>query len=246
MTFGIIGFGRFGKLWAEALSKFGEVLIYDKSTKIIRENSKIKLVSVEQVCKAPILFLLVPISQMENCCQQIKKYLLPQTLVVDCCSVKMFPAKILKKIFKKNQPLIATHPLFGPDSAKRNGGTINGLKIVVCQLRVNSEQRKSFIDLLTNLKLKVIQTTPRDHDQQMAFSQSLVHFMGRGLANLHLKPQEISTPDFVILLNMNDMVVNDTKQLFMDMQRFNPFAKKVRRKLILGLNKLEKEISYAK
>ena len=31
MKFGIVGFGRFGKLWAQALSSFGEVLVYDKS-----------------------------------------------------------------------------------------------------------------------------------------------------------------------------------------------------------------------
>lgn len=31
MKFGIVGFGRFGQLWTNALLPFGEVFVYDKS-----------------------------------------------------------------------------------------------------------------------------------------------------------------------------------------------------------------------
>src|ERR1051326_4864414 len=116
MTFGIIGYGRFGKLWARHLARFGSVLVYDRDPQKITAKN-ISSASLEEVCRADILFLLVPISQIENCCKQIKSLLSPSTIVTDACSVKVYPVKILKKSLPPSQPIVATHPLFGPDSA---------------------------------------------------------------------------------------------------------------------------------
>ena len=35
MTFGIIGHGRFGKLWADTLRSFGDVHVFDKNDELI-------------------------------------------------------------------------------------------------------------------------------------------------------------------------------------------------------------------
>lgn len=232
ITFGIIGMGRFGKLWSKHLSPFGTVLTYDK-----KQNNPLQL---QKIIKSDLLFLLVPISKIQECCEQIAPYLNQNTIVIDACSVKIFPSKIMLKYLPKKQPIIATHPLFGPDSVTRLG--LAGHKITICPLRVNKKQLKIFLALLKQLHLKIIITTPKDHDQQLAKSQALVHFLGRGLTDLNLTPQKIATPDYETLLRMNNMVQNDTWELFYDMQKYNPFSKKIRTQFMNGLKKIENKI----
>jgi prephenate dehydrogenase len=77
----------------------------------------------------------------------------------------------------------------------------------------------------------------------MARSQALVHFIGRGLTPLDLGSQQISTPDYQALLDMNDMVRHDSWELFYDMQNNNPYTRKVRQILLTSLQKLHHGIT---
>ena len=241
MKFGIIGFGRFGKLWAEILIPFGEVFVYDRNILDKKpEHNSIKFVNLFEVVKVDMLFLLVPISEIKNCCNQIRPLLDNKTLVIDACSVKFYPAKVMEENLPKDQPIIATHPLFGPDSFSKKG--LDGHKIVICPIRTTNEQQKSFKDLLVKFNLKIIESSLEEHDQQMARSQALVHFVGRGLEDLKLQKQEISTPDYTAILQMNSMVHNDTEQLFLDMQKYNPYSKIIRESFLKGLQKIEGQI----
>lgn len=237
LTFGIIGYGRFGQLWAKYLSKHGQVFVFDKKNKITQKTRGIIPSNLALATSADIVFLAVPISEMAKCCRTISPLLPRGTLVVDVCSVKTFPVAIMKKFLPKNQPMLSTHPLFGPDSEKINHG-LRGFQIAVCRIAKVSGLEKSLIQIFKKLKLKIIFTSPRKHDRQMATSQALVHFIGRGLAKLKLRPQKISTPDYKSLVRMHQMVGNDTWRLFFDMQNKNPFAGHMRRKLLENLKSL--------
>jgi prephenate dehydrogenase len=239
-TFGIIGYGRFGKLWANALSSFGEVKVYEKNS-CADITAPIQSTTLDEVTQCDMVFILVPISEFETLCKQIKDKLNPTSLLIDCCSVKVHPAKVMQEVFPSTQPIICTHPLFGPDSVKKSGG-FSGHKIVICPLQNFEEHYPQLEKILQQLLLTISITTPEEHDKQMASSQSLVHYIGRGLAALDLKPQELATPDFQALLNINNMVINDTWQLFLDMQKYNPYAKQIRKKFVNQLLKLEEVI----
>lgn len=234
MTIGIIGYGRFGQIWAKELKKFGQVKIFDQDNKYSTSN-------IKKVCTADILFLCVPISQIKNISKKIAPILTQKTLVLDVCSVKVYPVRVLKKYLPKNQPIIATHPLLGPDSVKKSGGFMNH-KIVVCPIRTSVHQKKNILCIFKKIGLKIIVTSPENHDRQMANSQGLIHFIGRGIENLNLKPQELYTPDYLSLLHIKDMVVHDTWQLFFDMEKYNPYTKNIRIKFLNRLLKLEKKI----
>lgn len=238
-TFGIIGYGRFGQLWAKSLAPFGRVLVHDRQA-VLSNQKNVTKVSLERVTQTDMLFLLVPISEFADCCQAVSPLVPLETIVIDACSVKAYPAKIMQSVFPAGQPLIATHPLFGPDSVKQ--GSLAGKKIVVSPLQVSARQLNQFESLLRGLSLEIIHATPDDHDRQMARSQALVHFIGRGLEGLHLQKQIIATPDYESLLNMESMVTNDTWQLFLDMQRYNPYTQEVRQKLLRRLQEIEREL----
>lgn len=241
MVFGIIGYGRFGQLWAEALSHFGQVWVYDPQPMVSIQSSTIACVNLEVVSQADILFPLVPISAFEDCCQRIKNLIKPTTLVVDCCSVKVTPAEAMQRTFAQEQPILATHPLFGPDTVKRSGG-LKGHRIVICPLRPAYSHIDTLLGIFKQMGLTLVQATAEEHDQQMAHSQSLVHFIGRGLAALDLKPQPLSTPDAQALLHIDAMTNQDAWQLFLDMHRYNPYTKSVRTTLLQKLQWLDQEI----
>lgn len=245
LTFGIIGYGRFGKLWARHLSRLGPVLVFDKHPGTIIKGYNISRASLKQVCRSDVLFLLVPISNVGELAGQIKPYLLPSTIVADACSVKVYPLDILKKTLDGHQPIIGTHPLFGPDSAGR-AKSLKDFKIAVVPVRSSTHQLLMFESLLRRLQLKIFRTTAQNHDRQMANSQGLIHFIGRGLSNLHLKPQDIATPDYLSLLHIKDMVVHDTWQLFLDMQRYNKFVRPIRKQFLFNLMKVAAAIGPSK
>lgn len=231
-------------MWAGALAAVQPVLVYDSSWEALGAKPEVAPPlahgTLEEAGHCEVLFLAVPISQIEACCQQIAPRLSRDTIVADVCSVKLHPANVMQRVLGHAQPLIGTHPLFGPDSVARLG--LAGRKIVFCPLRASPEQAKRVRSILELLQLQIINSTPDEHDRQMAHSQALVHLLGRAMASLKLGKQEISTPDYDSLLNISALVNNDTWQLFLDMQRYNPYAETVRRTLLSSLEELEARI----
>ena len=243
MNFGIIGFGRFGQLLASALLPFGRVIVYDNKINFHQTSKKLLYAtSVEDVMQCNFLFLLVPISAFEQCCQLIQPLLSCNTVVVDCCSVKIYPIRIMENILPKKQSRIALHPLFGPDSVKISGG-IAGHQLVVCPTYCEENQYEKLMSIFKAMQLKIMITTAEEHDQQMAMSQGLVHFLGRGLDALKLKPCLFATPGFQSLLKIKQAVMNDKVQLFMDMHRYNPYTNAVRENLLKQLRTLNHNIN---
>ena len=240
MTIGIIGYGRFGQLWAEHLSTHADVLVFDKTTVEIPAGSSVKEATLEEVCDVDMLFPIVPIRAIESCCNEIKELVRDDTIIVDVCSVKVHPADVMQQTFRESQEIIATHPLFGPDSVGRDG--MPGQRIVVCPVRATEVSLDLLQKLLRKLELKVILSTPEEHDQQMATSQALIFFLGRGLSALKLQDQEISTPAYRSLIEIHDLVSHDTEELFFDMQRFNPYTQKIRSGLVEALASVEHDI----
>ncbi|WP_245267986.1 prephenate dehydrogenase/arogenate dehydrogenase family protein [Rhizobium sp. 42MFCr.1] len=90
------------------------------------------MVSFESAAACPIVVLSVPVSQLRILATRLAPLLQPGTLVLDVGSVKVEPAKIMEEVFPDDVDVVATHPLFGPQSA-RDG--LRGLRIALCPIR---------------------------------------------------------------------------------------------------------------
>jgi len=121
----------------------------------------------------------VPISSLQQMLKQMAPLLQPGSLVIDVCSVKTLPAKWMEEILPPSVSILATHPMFGPDSAARS---LEGMKIALCKVKIDDEPYTKIKSYLTSLGLEVIETTTENHDRQIAVSLSLTHFIGRALA----------------------------------------------------------------
>ena len=244
MTIGIIGFSRFGQLLAKILKPYAEVIVCNRSDKSKQaEEAGVRWGTLEEVCQADWVFVSVAISATEKTIKQIGPLLKSGSLVMDVCSVKVFPAKWLQAYISPNNEIMATHPMFGPDSARE--GT-KGLQWILCPLRISPENLNKVKDILHKLEIETLETTPADHDQQAAIALGLVHYIGRGLEIFGIKDQPIKTMGFERLLKVNETVTNDSWQLFLDMQQYNPYAKETRKKFLSALKKVNRKIIFGR
>jgi prephenate dehydrogenase len=232
----IIGFGRFGELLANILKAHGEVHIISLSG----HSGEFPLINYEELSGMDWVIPAVPISALEETLKKAAPHLRAGALLMDVCSVKVYPCQWLQESVPANVELMGTHPMFGPDSAK-NG--LKGLQMVLCPLRVSPETYESVRSLFAGLGLTIVETSPEEHDRQAANCLALVHYLGRGLQQMGLGRQAVTTVGFERLLAVNETVSNDTWQLFFDMQTYNPFAKEVRQQLREALATLERKIT---
>ena len=234
MKIGVYGLGRFGSFWAKLLAESGNsVCAYSRHVHQIPDG--VRLVSEEEVLNMPYIFFAVSISSFESVLKRVGDKINKESIVMDTCSVKTYPAKWMKEQLPEEVYKIATHPMFGPDSGA-NG--VEGLPIVMCPISKIDQRYESVKDLFLSLDLNVLEMSEREHDQAAAYSQGVTHFVGRTLDLMQMKPTPIATQGYRALMNIVEQTCNDPIQLFYDLQRYNPYAKEMRLSLQVAIEKI--------
>jgi prephenate dehydrogenase len=245
---GIIGFGNFGQLIAGLLLKYSDVYVYQYKNKAsLRKRARemgVKLVDLETIGKCDVIILAATISKTENAIKELSPLVKKGALVVDTCSIKVLPCQWMKNNLPKGTDILGTHPMWGPDSVKINKG-IKGLKIVLCPIRLARMKFQEIKRLLQKAGFKVIVMSPQEHDRQAADSQTLAQFVGKILADIPLKDIEIATLGYEHLRNLLPFVINNTDQLFCDLQNYNPYAASSRKKFLKSGQKVQEQIRKA-
>lgn len=238
MQIGVYGLGRFGSFWASMLARHP----FSSEAKVVgysRSNHKlpfgVEAVSEDEVLSSDILFFCVAISSFEDVLKRVSSRIKKGAVVLDTCSVKTYPVKWMQNNLNKDEYcLIASHPMFGPDSAK-NG--IKGLPIVLC--KISEDERYTLIkDYFVRIGLDVLEMTPRHHDKEAAYSQGVTHFVGRTLSELGMCPTPIATQGYKSLMTIVEQTCNDPITLFYDLQKYNPYAKEMRLSLQVAIEKV--------
>jgi prephenate dehydrogenase len=223
---GIIGFGRFGRLASRYLAQDFEVFAYNRADKSEQINlTGARTASFETACRQNIVIPCVPISIFRSVLTDIAPLLKPDALVVDVCSVKEYPIQWMTEALPETVSILATHPMFGPDSAS---DSLAGRKICLCKVRIAENRYRKIKAYLEAKGLIVIEATAAEHDRQIATSLALTHLIGRTLSEFGARRLDIDTEGYKRLLHILEVVERDTWQLFMDMNRYNPYARKKR------------------
>lgn len=216
--------GRFGSFWAKTLADHGfEVIGYSRRNKVVPDG--VKLGTEEEVLGCSALFYCVSISAFKDVLSQTASRIGEHTVVMDTCSVKLYPADLMRKLLPDTVQTIATHPMFGPDSAK-NG--VAGLPLVICPVNCKPETLEWWVSEFSSWKLQVLRMSCDQHDREAAWSQGITHFVGRTLSELSLGDTQLATKGYRSLMTVVEQTCNDPMQLFYDLQRYNPYAKQMR------------------
>ncbi len=235
-TIGILGLGRFGRMTYDYLS--------DRRPRVwTRDASKLAglagAASFAEAAASDLVILTVPISAMQETCRRLSPLLRPGQIVVDTCSVKVEPVQVMTSLLPAEVGVLGTHPLFGPDSG-RDG--IAGLKIVVSPVRIDPASYGRIRAFLASLGLQVIEATPEEHDRQVARTQAVFHLLAQALGRLGWGEDPIATPAPEAFFRQVRSLRNDSQQLFLDMQRRNPFAAEYRSLFVEELRRLDAEL----
>ena len=233
---GIIGLGRFGKILASILQKGYSISAYD--TRDIVSMANVNFCSLEKVLDEQVIFIAIPIRNFEELVKNISPKLKSGTTLIDVCSVKSHPVNVMIKYVKKDIGIIATHPMFGPDSFTTN----TKLKMMMSNVRNTYNIFDIWSDYFSNQGIDIIEMSPDDHDRLAARSQGVTHFLGRMLKQFGIKKTQIDTQGFKDLLDLVEQTCNDTWDLYTDLQLYNPYTLDIISELRVSTESLDKQL----
>lgn len=227
----IIGFGRFGAMLHALLTKGFEVDVYDKNPV---DNAEVNEVSLEEALKNDTIFIAVPLRDFEDLVVDISTRIQSGKTIIDVCSVKVFPKKVMIDNLPEKIDIIATHPLFGPDSLKDSGSAMT-----MEAVRDSFERYNFWKNYFESQNIIIEEISADDHDMMAARSQGLTHFVGRVIDDFGTNQTRIDTEGYKALHKLVNQTCNDSWDLFEDIQNYNPYTEK----MISELNGSFKKIS---
>lgn len=240
---GVIGFGRFGRLFVRILADDFPVLVYDinKNEDIIKEAKDIgvKLASLSEVASCKNVIFCVPILHFSEALNTSIQYFSEGTTVIDVLSVKEYPLKLMNSIVPANINILPTHPIFGPNMYEDNNKSIKGFSMVICPEQTPPNITSSWRSYFESKELRVVEMSCEQHDRITARSLCVTQLLGRILDKIDIKSSEIDTPDFKSLLEVRRIAMNDTLELFQGLQQKNPYSDEMREDLMKALKVIE-------
>jgi prephenate dehydrogenase len=236
---GIIGTGRFGSYFAVQLERAGyQVHRADAGDEPASRDTRIA-----RACSSPTVIYAVPIRELERAITETRHLLAPGATVMDVCSVKIVPCALLEQLLP-GRATVGTHPLFGPQSAPEQCA---GQRAAVCAIAAGTAAGDTAAsrasDLFASLGVNVVRCTPTDHDAQVARTQFLTHFIGRGAIRAGIDRMPLSTKSHDALMAIVDVVGNDSTELFEDMAAFNPMVCAVRAEFLAALHDIDRQLA---
>lgn len=242
-SLGIVGFGAFGQLAARHLGQHFEITAHDPSPDVGRSamHLGVRLTSLHAVAQADVILIAAPVSSFEKVVSEIAVACRPGALIVDVGSVKVVPSEIMRRLLPNHADIVATHPLFGPQSAAKG---LAGLKIAVCPIRGRRHARLAAF-LRKVLGLTVIISTPDDHDKDAAVVQGLTHLIAKVLLRMGPLPTRMTTKSFDLLSEAVSMVQHDAPEVFEAIEKANPYAETVRRRFFALATDLSADLETA-
>ncbi len=235
-TLGLFGLGAFGRLIVRHLSPYFDIFACDPApeARAYARRHNVTLCDLETAARCDIVVLATPVRTLKAMAEAVAPFVKPHGLVVDVGSVKMKPAKWLTDALPSTVSILCTHPLFGPQSARLG---VHGLEIVLCPVRVR--HLKTLVRFFhETLDLKVTVTTPEGHDQALAAVQGLTHLIAKVMTGLEPLPKVHTTRSYDLMMQGIGLVQGDSDELFLSIERDNPFAVDMRKRFFAEIDTL--------
>jgi prephenate dehydrogenase len=232
MNFAILGYGRFGRAFAELLLQAGHhVHVCDPHADIPAGLAAGSL--ADAVDAAQWIVLAMPVPHMRDALQALRPLLHAGQVVLDVGSVKMHPCAAMDECLGAEIAHVGTHPLFGPISLARGD---RPLRTVICASERHPQTATRARQLFVDLGCEVIDQSPAAHDRAMASTHALAFFIAKGLVDMGISEDLTwAPPSFQGLQNMLAAVRGDAGHLFSAIQQENPFATEARAQLLASL-----------
>jgi len=205
------GRGRMGQMFQRLFEADGhQVLVAGRSTELTYEAL------AEQ---ADVVILSVPVNDTPAMVNRISSHLRPGQLLSDFTSIKREPVEAM---LTTPADVIGCHPVFGPmqDPSEQN--------VVLCPVRPG-RWLEWYEGFFTRHGMKVLQLTPEEHDEAMAFIQGLTHFLNISFARtLQTRSADLQrllsvcSPVYRLFFSVLSRILSGSSELYGQIQTSNP------------------------
>jgi prephenate dehydrogenase len=224
MRVAILGAGKMGIWFAKFFCEEGfSVVVADrKKEKLSRLKKELAVETadfVEAVKGADKILICVAISAFEAVVKTISSYIREGQVVMDICSIKGDPVKIMHDYIKQGL-VLGTHPVFGPGSK----GFKNKAFILTPTSSKEDEFAADFKKWLESRKARVFVMSPRKHDEFMSVVLGLPHFLGLVACDALLEQadyaetKKVAGTTYRMLFTLAEATAMENPELFSSLQ----------------------------
>jgi prephenate dehydrogenase len=233
MRIAILGTGKMGRWFAKFFLKEGYSVV-------VADRNKRKLESVKNdlavettdfaaaVQTADRVLICVSINAFEAVVKTIAPYIGKGKIVMDICSIKEKPVRIMHDYLKKGL-VLGTHPVFGPGSKDvQNKAFI---------LTPTNKQEREFAETLKvwleTKKARVFMISPEEHDRLMSVVLGFPHFLGLVACDTlleqkdYLETKNVAGTTYRILFTLAEVTAMENPELFSSLQFSLPEMEKI-------------------
>jgi prephenate dehydrogenase len=237
-TIGLLGHGRFGAAFATLLGAHGYAWTAWDAVNAPPEGHAAPDIDA-LVAGADVIVLCVPLEAFEATLRDLRPRLQPRHQVIDVCSVKETPCRLMDEILGTAIGHAGSHPLFGPLSIARG----EPLRTVICPSPRHPATAQLARDLFASIGSEVMDQDPSSHDRSMAMTHAMAFFIARGLVDMGVGSDlRWAPPSFAALAASIAAVRADAGHLFNAIQNQNPYAAATRRELIEALTRIDQRL----
>jgi len=233
MKVAIIGAGKMGRWFTKFFLEQGDQVIVSSRSKEkllrIRDEFGVKTAdNVSAVKNADRVLICVPIENFESVIKEIHSHVQPDQVVMDICSIKEIPVKIMHEYIKTGITL-GTHPIFGPGvKSIKNQNFI--LTPIDKKEKVFAENFKSWLE---ERQANVFIMSPRKHDELMSVVLGLPHFLGLVVCDTLLdyadfpETKGVAGASYKMLLTLAEAVASEETGFYTSLQMNLPEIEKI-------------------
>jgi len=234
----ILGAGKMGVWFAKFCKENGEeVILADRNdAKLVRIGKELEVETADfttAVQNADTVMICVSINAFEDVVKKIAPFVREGQPVLDICSVKEQPVKIMHQHLKKGL-ILGTHPVFGPGS--------KGVKHKAYILTPTNAKEHTFAEKykgwLEKVGARVFTMTPKRHDELMSVVLGLPHFVGLVACDTLLEQADfpdtktVAGTTYRMLFTLAEVTALETPDLYASLQMGLPQMGKIEAQFI--------------
>jgi prephenate dehydrogenase len=238
MRVAILGAGKMGVWFAKFCKENGEQAILsdrkkEKLAKLGKELGVETTDFVDAVKKADNVIICVSIDAFEEVVKEIAPSVREGQTVVDICSIKEQPVKIMHQYLRKAL-VLGTHPVFGPGS--------HGVKNKTYILTPTNAKEEAFAEKykkwLEKVGARVFIMSPKKHDELMSIVLGLPHFLGLVACETLLEQadyaetKKVAGTTYRMLFTLAEATAMENPELFSSLQFSLPEMEKLEKLVI--------------
>jgi len=233
MKVAIIGAGKMGRWFTRFFLEEGDSVIVSSRSEEkllkLREEFGVEIASnVGAVKKADRVLICVPIENFEEVVKEIHSHVRPDQVVMDVCSVKEMPVKIMHRYIKAGVTL-GTHPVFGPGVKSIKDQNF----ILTPTVKKEEVFAEDFKGWLEERGANVFIMSPRRHDELMSVVLGLPHFLGLVVCDTlldygnFLETKRVAGASYRMLLTLAEAIASEETGFYANLQMMLPEVEKI-------------------